>query len=69
LLCDRQEVQQAGVPISTTVPVIFSGKLTKAHDYLVSRGAAPGPIQDGGGTEFFEIRDLEGNLIEICREP
>jgi len=25
-------------------------------------------IQDGGDTQFFEIRDLEGNLIQVCKE-
>lgn len=49
--------------------MIFTNKLKKAHEYLRSRGATPGPIQDGGGTQFFEIRDPEGNIIEICKEP
>jgi len=30
---------------------------------------AAGPIEDGWGTEFFEIRDVENNVIEICKEP
>ena len=37
--------------------------------YLSSRGVLPGPIQDGGDIQFFEIRDTEGHLIEICKEP
>ena len=28
-----------------------------------------GPIKDGGDIQFFEIRDIEGHLIEICKEP
>jgi hypothetical protein len=28
-----------------------------------------GPIQDGGDMQFFEIRDIEWHLIEICKEP
>jgi hypothetical protein len=28
-----------------------------------------GPIQDSGDTQFFEIRDTEGHLFEICEEP
>jgi len=28
-----------------------------------------GPIKDGGDMQFFEIRDIEGHLIEVCKEP
>jgi hypothetical protein len=49
--------------------IIFCSKLKKAHEYLRGRGAAAGPIQDSGGAEFFEVRDPEGNVIEICKEP
>ena len=49
--------------------IVFCSKAKKAHEYLQGRGAAPGPIQEGGGTEFFEVRDPEGNVIEICKEP
>ena len=69
LLCDRAEVQQAGFTPPTGTPVIFSDKLKKAYEYLFGRGVSPGPIQDGGDTQFFEIRDPEGNTIEICKEP
>lgn len=69
LLNDRAEVQQAGLASATERPILFCNKLKKAHEYLEGRGASPGPIQDGGGTQFFEIRDLEGNIVEICKEP
>ncbi len=70
LLSDRTEAKQAGIDRSSSVvPVIFSDKLKKAHEHLSSRGVLPGPIQSGGDTEFFEIRDIEGNVIEICKEP
>jgi len=29
---------------------------------------ADGPIDDGGDMQFFEIRDTEGNLIQIRQE-
>lgn len=29
----------------------------------------PGAIQEAGGTQFFEVRDPEGNVVEICEEP
>jgi len=69
LLSDRAEVQQAGLALRTDRPILFCGKLERAHEYLEGRGASPGPIQDGGGTQFFEVRDPEGNVIEICKEP
>jgi hypothetical protein len=70
LLCAQAEVEQAGfdrpVPV---VSVIFSNKLKEAHKQLGGRGVLAGPIQNGGDTQFFEVRDLEGHLIEICQEP
>lgn len=68
LLCDRAEVQKAGFERQNDHPVIFSDKLKKAREYLLSKGKTAGPIQNGGGTEFFEIRDSESNVIEICKE-
>jgi hypothetical protein len=68
LLCDRREAEQAGFDRSNDHPLIFCNKLKKAHEYLKGKGASPGPIQDGGGTQFFEIPDIEGNVIEICNE-
>lgn len=69
LLSERAEMEQASMELPSGVPVIFSDKLKKVHEYLFNRGAAPGPIQDGGDTQFFEVRDSEGNVIEICTEP
>jgi catechol 2,3-dioxygenase-like lactoylglutathione lyase family enzyme len=69
LLSAQTEVEQAGFdrpsPVSTA---IFCDKLAKAHEHLSSRGVASSPIQDGGDMQFFEIRDPEGHLIEICKE-
>ena len=69
LLSDRTEVEQAGLDRSSpVVSVIFCNKLKKAYEHLSSRGILVGPIQDGGDTQFFEIRDTEGNLFQICKE-
>jgi hypothetical protein len=68
LLCDRAEVQKAGFERQNDHPIVFSDKLKKAREYLLSKGKAAGPIQGGGGPEFFEIRDSESNVIEICKE-
>jgi hypothetical protein len=70
LLNAKAEVEQAGFDRPSPVAsVIFCDKLKKAYDQLSVRGIPVEPIQDGGDTQFFEIRDLEGHLIEICEEP
>jgi hypothetical protein len=69
LLNDWAEVKKAGYERSNDHPILFCNKLKKGHAYLRGRGVAAGPIQDGGGTEYFEVRDPEGNVLEICKEP
>jgi hypothetical protein len=70
LLNARAEVERAGFERSSpVVSVIFCDKLKKAYEQLSSRGVLAGPIQDGGDMQFFEIRDIEGHLIQICKEP
>ena len=70
LLSAQSEVAQARFdrpsPVATS---IFCDKLKKAHEHLSSREVLAGPIQDGGVMQFFEIRDPEGHLIEVCKEP
>ena len=69
LLTDRAEADHAGFDRSlSTVPVIFSDKLKKAYDHLSRRGVVVGPIQGEAPPHFFEIRDIEDNVIEICEE-
>jgi hypothetical protein len=69
LLSSRAEVEEAHFdrpsPVSS---VIFCKKLNKGHEHLTSRSVPAGPIQDGGDMQFFEVRDTEGNLIEVCKE-
>lgn len=69
LLSDRTEVQRAGCERQNDHAIVFCTNVKKAHEYLRAREAAAGPIQDGGGTQFFEVRDPEGNVIEVCKEP
>jgi len=70
LLSDRVEVEQAGFDrTSTVIPIIFTDKLKKVHEQLSNRGVLSGPIQEDGVVQFFEIRDPEGNAIEISEEP
>jgi catechol 2,3-dioxygenase-like lactoylglutathione lyase family enzyme len=49
---------------------LFTQNLKKARAYLLSHGVQTGETQqDGQSTHFFEMRDLEGNPIEISEEP
>lgn len=59
-----------GKPTEELRPILFTKNINKARDYVSSHGAAVGPIErDAQGTPYFEIRDLEGNVIEVCEEP
>ena len=68
LLSERAAVVPAGYERVSDHLLLFTSNLKKAHEHLLARNVAVGPIQDGGGTQFFEIRDPEGNVIEICKE-
>ena len=47
-----------------------TSNVKKAREFLISRGVNVSEIQeDRQGTHFFEMRDLEGNVIEISEEP
>jgi hypothetical protein len=70
LLCSKAEIEQARLAVPSPIASdMFCNKLEKAHDYLSRRGVGPRPIQDGGDMRFFEVRDIEGNLIQSCKEP
>jgi hypothetical protein len=70
LLSDRSEVEARHLDRSDPkVPIIFTTKLSKAHDHLSARGVLAGPVQEDGETRFFEITDPEGKVLEICEEP
>ena len=69
LLSAQREVDEAKFDRpSPVVSTIFCEKLKKRRELLCSRGILVGPIQNGGDTQFFEIRDTEGHLIQICKE-
>lgn len=70
LLSAQADVEPAGFDrASPVVSVIFCDKLKKAYVQLSSRGILAAPIEDSGELQFFEIGDIEGRLIEICKEP
>lgn len=50
-------------------PMFNSSNLKKAREFLISRGVTVTEIQqDRQGTRYFEMRDLEGNVVEISAE-
>jgi hypothetical protein len=52
------------------VPLLYTQNLKKARDFLSSRGVNVGEIQqDRQSTHYFEMTDLEGNVVEISEEP
>src|SRR5579864_285192 len=58
------------VPTDHETLMLYTSRIEKARDYLSSRGVNVDEIQqDRQGTRFFEMRDLESNVIEICEEP
>ena len=60
----------AGKQTEELRPLLFTRNIKKARDYVSWRGAAVGPMErDAQGTPYFEIRDIEGNVIEVCEEP
>lgn len=57
-------------PSDELTPMLYASRIKKARDFLLSRGVNVGDIQqDRQGTHFFEIRDPEGNVIEISEVP
>ncbi|MFI5111783.1 MAG: VOC family protein [Terriglobales bacterium] len=57
-------------PANDLPPIIYTSKAAKANDLLVKRGVMVGPVQqDAQGTNFFEVRDCDGNLLEVSEEP
>jgi predicted enzyme related to lactoylglutathione lyase len=60
----------ATCPPNDLPPIIYADKAEKANEYLSRRGVFTGPVQkDAQGTKFFEIRDCDGNLLEVSEEP
>ncbi len=50
--------------------MLYTGAIEKARKMLGSRGVNIGPIEtDRQGTKYFEVKDLDGNVIEVSEEP
>jgi hypothetical protein len=59
---------QCGV-VPDHTPIFFTKKLLKMRDILTARGVSPGSIEkDRQGTNFFQIHDPEGNVLEVVEE-
>lgn len=50
-------------------PILFTRKIGKMRDVMMARGVDVGTIErDRQGIQYFEIRDPEGNEIEVVEE-
>jgi hypothetical protein len=50
-------------------PILFSKKIRRIKDVLAARGIEVGTIEnDRQGIRYFQIRDPEGNVIEVVEE-
>jgi catechol 2,3-dioxygenase-like lactoylglutathione lyase family enzyme len=50
-------------------PILFTKKIGKMRDVMMARGVEVGNIErDRQGIQYFEIRDPEGNEIEVVEE-
>jgi len=50
--------------------VLCASKVNKTREFLISCGVHVGEIQqDRQGTYYFEMLDLEGNVVAISEEP
>jgi catechol 2,3-dioxygenase-like lactoylglutathione lyase family enzyme len=57
-------------PRDELTPIFFTGNARRAREFRASRGVRVGQIQqDRQETQYFEMQDLEGNVIEIAEEP
>jgi predicted enzyme related to lactoylglutathione lyase len=51
-------------------PIFFTKKIGKMRDVMAARGVNVGMVEyDRQGTRYFQIRDPEGNEIEVVEEP
>lgn len=49
-------------------PILFVKKIEKALEWLQAHSVNAGPVLTDGQSQYFEIRDLENNMIEICED-
>jgi catechol-2,3-dioxygenase len=50
-------------------PILFTKNIGKMRDVMTARGVNPGAIErDRQGIHYFQIRDPEGNAIEVVED-
>jgi len=60
----------SGATTDRATRMLYTGALDKAREWLSSRAVTVGSIEkDRQGTRYFEMRDMEGNVIEVSEEP
>jgi catechol 2,3-dioxygenase-like lactoylglutathione lyase family enzyme len=59
-----------GKPTDEATPMLYASNVKKVREVLSSGGVNVGDVQeDRQGTHYFQMQDLEGNLIEVAEEP
>jgi catechol-2,3-dioxygenase len=55
-------------PQSTgSYPILYARDIQTAHKLLSERGVEVGSIEgEPGGTQWFGLKDRDGNLLEVC---
>ena len=57
-------------PPDIPAPLIYANDIERAHKTLTERGVNVTAIEtDRQGSRYFELRDPEGNVVEISEEP
>ena len=52
---------------TSTYPIFAADDLVAVHHELAQRGVQVDPIQGTPEAGWFTFRDLDGNLLEVCR--
>ncbi len=73
LRSDKRDVAGIGLGTvgesTTPTPIIYTGSIGKAHEILSNRNVQVGSIErDPQGTQYFQITDCEGNILEVSEE-
>ncbi|AYC30423.1 VOC family protein [Paenisporosarcina cavernae] len=44
----------------------YTSDIHQTHQRLLDAGVEATPVQSGGKVEFFQFKDLDGNLLGVC---
>ncbi|WP_064093200.1 VOC family protein [Rossellomorea aquimaris] len=59
-------IQEGEVRPSSIKPILFSDALEETRLKLLEKDVEAGAIESDGEVTFFEFKDLDGNIFEVC---